>query len=135
MERPIYNTPENNVRAATAATEELSRLEGEELRRQTKRVAELLRTATEQQNDPRYAKNAPSVSLAHGAAGHTKNGPRDTAESSSPHPSRQRGSLGGGYAGTSRRSRQRHSTDPSGGSSQSWQPPSKEQPKYSSYTT
>ncbi|KAM0882594.1 hypothetical protein ACQ4PT_032203 [Festuca glaucescens] len=52
LERPIYNTPEKNVRAATAAAEELSRLEGEELRRQTRRVAELLRIATEQQKDP-----------------------------------------------------------------------------------
>jgi hypothetical protein len=77
--RPIYNTPKKNVRVATAAVEELSRLEGEELRRQTKRVAELLRIATEQHNDPRYAGNTPSVSLARGAAGGTKSGPRDTA--------------------------------------------------------
>jgi hypothetical protein len=33
MELPVYNTPEKNVRATEAAAEELSRLEGEELRR------------------------------------------------------------------------------------------------------
>ncbi|KAK1616962.1 hypothetical protein QYE76_022479 [Lolium multiflorum] len=37
-EQPIYNTPDKNMRAAQAAAEELNRLEGEELRRQTKRA-------------------------------------------------------------------------------------------------
>ncbi|KAK1664687.1 hypothetical protein QYE76_052846 [Lolium multiflorum] len=48
MEPPVYNTPDKNMRAAQAAAEELSRLEGEELRRQTKRVTELLNAATRQ---------------------------------------------------------------------------------------
>ncbi|KAK1620452.1 hypothetical protein QYE76_025969 [Lolium multiflorum] len=41
MELPIYNTPDKNMLAAEAAAEELHRLEGEELRRQTARVADL----------------------------------------------------------------------------------------------
>ncbi|KAK1607902.1 hypothetical protein QYE76_031575 [Lolium multiflorum] len=35
-EQPVYNTPDKNMRAAQAAAKELNRLEGEELRRQTK---------------------------------------------------------------------------------------------------
>jgi hypothetical protein len=80
LELRVYNTPEKNVLAAEAAAEELSLLEGEDLRRHTKRLSELLRAATLQQKDPRYAGNAPSNSLAPNAAGHSKSGPRDTAE-------------------------------------------------------
>jgi hypothetical protein len=87
MGKPVYSTPVKNMRAVSAAAKELSRLEGEELRRQTERVAELLCIATEQQNDPRYAGNIPSGSLAHEPAGGAKGGPRDTMDSSSPHPS------------------------------------------------
>ncbi|KAK1612691.1 hypothetical protein QYE76_036364 [Lolium multiflorum] len=42
-ELPVYNTPDKNMRAAEAAAEELNSLQGEELRRQTRRVAELQR--------------------------------------------------------------------------------------------
>ncbi|KAK1556108.1 hypothetical protein QYE76_037138, partial [Lolium multiflorum] len=63
MELPIYNTPDKNMLAAEAAAEELHRLEGEELRRQTARVADLVKAAN--------CSNA-----------------RDTAESASPAPSR-----------------------------------------------
>ena len=73
MEQPAYNTPEKNMRAAEAAAEELSRLEGEELRRQTRQVTELLHMASEQQKNPRYAGNV------HVAAGRRGGGPRDTA--------------------------------------------------------
>ncbi|KAK1626781.1 hypothetical protein QYE76_001096 [Lolium multiflorum] len=52
MELPIYNTPDKNMRAAEAAAEELSLLEGEELRRQTRRVAELCHAAAEQAKIP-----------------------------------------------------------------------------------
>ncbi|KAK1650796.1 hypothetical protein QYE76_068601 [Lolium multiflorum] len=52
-ELPVYNTPDKNMRAAQAAAEELNRLQGEELRRQTKRVTELLNAATRQAADPR----------------------------------------------------------------------------------
>jgi hypothetical protein len=131
MELPVYNTPEKNVRAAEAITEELSSHEGEELRRQTRRVAELLHIATEQQKNPRYADNAPSNSLDPDAADHYKSGPRDTAVSSSPHPSRHGGSLGGAHAGPSRRSRHRESPAPSGRTSQSRHVPSREQPEHS----
>jgi hypothetical protein len=78
MGKPVYSTPVKNMRAASAAAKELSRLEGEELRRQTERVAELLHIATEQQNDPRYAGEIPSGSLAHEPTGGAKGGPRDT---------------------------------------------------------
>ncbi|KAK1613717.1 hypothetical protein QYE76_019234 [Lolium multiflorum] len=53
-ELPVYNTPDKNMRAAEAAAEELNRLEGEELRRQTRRVTELLNAANRQIADPRY---------------------------------------------------------------------------------
>ncbi|KAK1692123.1 hypothetical protein QYE76_008820 [Lolium multiflorum] len=119
MELPVYNTPEKNLRAAEAAAEELSRLEGEELRRQTRRVTELLHAASEKQKDPRYAGNAPSASHAHGAAGNNRGGPRDTAESASPAPSRQRGSQAT-HDSPSRQSRQR-----SGASGHSLPPPSR----------
>ncbi|KAK1599869.1 hypothetical protein QYE76_018449 [Lolium multiflorum] len=66
MELPIYNTPDKNMLAAEAAAEELHRLEGEELRRQTARVADLVKAANRQSKDP-----------------------RDTAESASPAPSRR----------------------------------------------
>jgi hypothetical protein len=62
MELLVYNTPEKNMLAAEAAAEELCRLEGKELRRQTRRVTELLRIANEQQKNPRYTGNAPSAS-------------------------------------------------------------------------
>ncbi|KAK1628675.1 hypothetical protein QYE76_002990 [Lolium multiflorum] len=51
-EQPVYNTPDKNMRAAQATAEELNHLEGEELRRQTKRVTELLNAATRQAADP-----------------------------------------------------------------------------------
>ncbi|KAK1644069.1 hypothetical protein QYE76_061874 [Lolium multiflorum] len=57
-ERPVYNTPDKNMRAAEAAAEELNRLQGEELRRQTKRVTELLNAATRQSADPRRQREA-----------------------------------------------------------------------------
>nr|XP_051191085.1 uncharacterized protein LOC127304436 [Lolium perenne] len=53
MELPIYNTPNKNMLAAQAAAEELRGLEGEELRRQTMRVTELLKAANRQSKDPR----------------------------------------------------------------------------------
>ncbi|KAK1642227.1 hypothetical protein QYE76_060032 [Lolium multiflorum] len=90
-ELPVYNTPDKNVRAAEAAAEELNRLEGEELRRQTRRVTELLNAANRQIADPRYV-NAPRASHARGAAGNDREGARDTAESASPAPSRHRDS-------------------------------------------
>ncbi|KAK1653716.1 hypothetical protein QYE76_071521 [Lolium multiflorum] len=96
MEPPVYNTPDKNMRAAQAAAEELSRLQGEELRRQTKRVTELLNAATSS-ND--------------------RDGPRDTAESASPAPSRHRDSRNT-HASSSRTSR-----PPSGNSGRS-RPPS-----------
>ncbi|KAK1695823.1 hypothetical protein QYE76_012520 [Lolium multiflorum] len=60
MEPPVYNTPDKNMRAAQAAAEELSRLQGEELRRQTKRVTELLNAATKQSADPSRTSRPPS---------------------------------------------------------------------------
>ncbi|KAK1615926.1 hypothetical protein QYE76_021443 [Lolium multiflorum] len=84
MELPIYNTPDKNMLAAEAAAEELHRLEGEELRRQTTRVTELVKAANRQSKDPRYAQD-PRASHARGAAGNA----RDTAESTSPAPSRR----------------------------------------------
>ncbi|KAK1687132.1 hypothetical protein QYE76_047980 [Lolium multiflorum] len=87
-ELPIYNTPDKNMLAAEAAAEELHRLEGAELRRQTERVTELLKAANRLTKDPRYA-HAPRASHAHGAAGKDRDGPRDTAESTSPAPSRR----------------------------------------------
>ncbi|KAK1665990.1 hypothetical protein QYE76_054149 [Lolium multiflorum] len=116
MEQPVYNTPDKNMRAAQAAAEELSRLQGEELRRQTKRVTELLNAATKQSADPRYA-TAPRASHARGAAGNDRDGPRDTAESASPAPSRHRDSRNT-HASSSRTSR-----PPSGNSGRS-RPPS-----------
>ncbi|KAK1617033.1 hypothetical protein QYE76_022550 [Lolium multiflorum] len=114
-EQPVYNTPDKNMRAAQAAAEELNRLEGEELRRQTKRVTELLNAATKPA-DPRYA-HAPRASHARGAAGNDRDGPRDTAESASPAPSRRRDSRNT-HASSSRTSR-----PPSGNSGRS-RPPS-----------
>ncbi|KAK1653227.1 hypothetical protein QYE76_071032 [Lolium multiflorum] len=67
MELPIYNTPDKNMLAAEAAAEELHRLEGEELRRQTARVADLVKAANRQSKDPRYARD-PRASHARGAA-------------------------------------------------------------------
>ncbi|KAK1649163.1 hypothetical protein QYE76_066968 [Lolium multiflorum] len=116
MEPPVYNTPDKNMRAAQAAAEELSRLQGEELRRQTKRVTELLNAATKQSADPRYA-HAPRASHARGAAGNDGDGPRDTAESASPAPSRHRDSRNT-HASSSRTSR------PPGGNSGRSRPPS-----------
>ncbi|KAK1670608.1 hypothetical protein QYE76_058767 [Lolium multiflorum] len=115
-EQPVYNTPDKNMRAAQAAAEELNRLEGEELRRQTKRVTELLNAATKQAADPRYV-NAPRASHARGAAGNDREGARDTAESSSPAPSRHRDSR-------ATHSSSRPSHQPSG-SSRSRPPPSR----------
>ncbi|KAK1698246.1 hypothetical protein QYE76_014943 [Lolium multiflorum] len=115
MELPIYNTPEKNMRAAEAAAEELSRLEGEELRRQTRRVTELLHIASEQQKNPRYAGNI------HVAAGRHGGGPRDTMESSSPAPSRRRDSQAT-HDSPSQQSRLRSS-----GSGYSRPPPSRSQ--------
>jgi hypothetical protein len=74
MELPVHNTPKKNMRVAEAIAEELSSLEGEELRRQTRRITELLHVAAEQQKNQRYASNAPSSSLAHDAAGRTREG-------------------------------------------------------------
>ncbi|KAK1618087.1 hypothetical protein QYE76_023604 [Lolium multiflorum] len=90
-ERPVYNTPDKNMRTAQAAAEELNRLEGDELRRQTKWVTELLNAANRQTADPRYV-NAPRASHARGAAGNDREGTRDSAESASPAPSRHRDS-------------------------------------------
>nr|XP_051221077.1 uncharacterized protein LOC127339242 [Lolium perenne] len=123
MELPIYNTPEKNMLAAQDAAEELRHLEGEELHHQTKRVTELLNIANAQQGaagkNPRYAGNAPSASPAPGAAGNSRGGPRDTAESSSPAPSRRRDSQAT-HDSPSRQSRQRSS-----GSGRSRPPPSR----------
>ncbi|KAK1610955.1 hypothetical protein QYE76_034628 [Lolium multiflorum] len=69
MELSVYNTPEKKMCAAEAAAEELSHLEGEELRRQTRRVTELLHMASEQQKNPRYAGNVVA------AAGRTEAAP------------------------------------------------------------
>jgi hypothetical protein len=88
MELPVYNIPEKNMRVAEGVAEELSNFEGEELRRQTRRVAEQLHITNAQQKSARYAGTAPSNSLAPDASGRSKDGPRDTAESSSPDPSR-----------------------------------------------
>ncbi|KAK1699191.1 hypothetical protein QYE76_015888 [Lolium multiflorum] len=63
--------------------------------------------------------------------GNSKSGPRDTAESSSPHLNRHRGSLGGAHAGPSRRSRHRESPASTGRSSRNWPAPSGEEPEYS----
>ncbi|KAK1685229.1 hypothetical protein QYE76_046077 [Lolium multiflorum] len=111
-ELPVYNTPDKNILAAEAASKELALLEGEELRRQTQRVADLCRAAAEQTKDPRYgASKAPPVRA---AAGTSKDPHRDTAESASPAPSRHRDSrdtragssrtsrLDGGHSGRSR---------------------------------
>ncbi|KAK1678450.1 hypothetical protein QYE76_039298 [Lolium multiflorum] len=94
MELPLYNTPDKNMLAAEAAAEELHRLEGEELRRQTERVTELLKAANQDANAPR-------ASHARGAAGNA----RDTAESISPAPSRRNDSRAT-HASSSRPSRQ-----------------------------
>ncbi|KAK1666788.1 hypothetical protein QYE76_054947 [Lolium multiflorum] len=118
-ELPVYNTPDKNMRAAQAAAEELNRLQGEELRRQTKRVTELLSAATRQAADPRYV-NAPRASHARGAAGNDREGARDSAESASPAPSRHHDSRAT-HASSSRPSHQ-----PSG-SSRSRPPPSRNQ--------
>ena len=116
-ELPVYNTPDKNMRAAEAAAEELNRLEGEELRRQTKRVTELLSAANRQIADPRYV-NVPRTH-ARGAAGNDREGARDTAESSSPAPSRRHDSRATHSSG-------RPSHQPSG-SSRSRPPPSRNQ--------
>ncbi|KAK1618018.1 hypothetical protein QYE76_023535 [Lolium multiflorum] len=88
--RLTSTTPrQEHARAEAAARTEPP--QGEELRRQTKRVTELLNAATRQSADPRYA-NAPRASHARGAAGNDRDGPRDTAESASPAPSRHRDS-------------------------------------------
>ncbi|KAK1661764.1 hypothetical protein QYE76_049923 [Lolium multiflorum] len=118
-ELPVYNTPDKNMRAAQAAAEELNRLQGEELRRQTKRVTELLNAATRQAADPRYV-NAPRASHARGAAGNDREGARDSAESASPAPSRHHDSRAT-HASSSRPSHQ------PGGSSRSRPPPSRNQ--------
>ncbi|KAK1628555.1 hypothetical protein QYE76_002870 [Lolium multiflorum] len=115
-ELPIYNTPDKNMLAAEAAAEELHRLEGAELRRQTERVTELLKAANRLTKDPRYA-HAPRASHAHGAAGKDRDGPRDTAESTSLAPSRRADSRNT-HASSSRTSR-----PPSGNSGRS-RPPS-----------
>ncbi|KAK1556165.1 hypothetical protein QYE76_016724 [Lolium multiflorum] len=115
-ELPIYNTPDKNMLAAEAAAEELHRLEGAELRRQTERVTELLKAANRQTQDPRYA-HAPRASHAHGAAGKDRDGPKDTAESTSLAPSRRADSRNT-HASSSRTSR-----PPSGNSGRS-RPPS-----------
>ncbi|KAK1693925.1 hypothetical protein QYE76_010622 [Lolium multiflorum] len=115
-EQPVYNTPDKNMLAAEAAAEELHRLEGAELRRQTERVTELLKAANRLTKDPRYA-HAPRASHARGAAGNDRDGPRDTAESASPAPSRHRDSRNT-HASSSRTSR-----PPSGNSGRS-RPPS-----------
>ncbi|KAK1680824.1 hypothetical protein QYE76_041672 [Lolium multiflorum] len=111
-----YNTPDKNMLAAEAAAEELHRLEGAELRRQTERVTELLKAANRLTKDPRYA-HAPRASHARGAAGNDRDGPRDTAESTSPAPSRRADSRNT-HASSSRTSR-----PPSGDSGRS-RPPS-----------
>jgi hypothetical protein len=122
MTKPVNSTHIKN-------THELSRLEGEELHRKTERVVELLRIANQQQNDPRYAGTAISGSLAHEPAGGAKGDPRDTMQSSPPYPSWARGSLSGGNAGSSRRSRQRQ---PAGQHTRSGQsrPPSRYEPEH-----
>ncbi|KAK1620110.1 hypothetical protein QYE76_025627 [Lolium multiflorum] len=87
-----------------------------QLRRQTERVTELLKAANRLTKDPRYA-HAPRASHARGAAGNDRDGPRDTAESASPAPSR-RGDSRNTHASSSRTSR-----PPSGNSGRS-RPPS-----------
>ncbi|KAK1618858.1 hypothetical protein QYE76_024375 [Lolium multiflorum] len=116
MELPIYNTPDKNMLAAEAAAEELHRLEGEELRRQTARVADLVKAANKQSKDPRYARD-PRAPHARGAAGNA----RDTAESASPAPSRRSDSR------ATRATSGRPSHQPGGGSSRSRAPPSRNQ--------
>ncbi|KAK1653709.1 hypothetical protein QYE76_071514 [Lolium multiflorum] len=59
-EQPIYNTPDKNMLAAEAAAEELHRLEGAELRRQTERVTELLKAANRLTKDPSRTSRPPS---------------------------------------------------------------------------
>ncbi|KAK1683460.1 hypothetical protein QYE76_044308 [Lolium multiflorum] len=92
--------------AAQAAAEELRGLEGEELRRQTERVTELLKAANRQSKDPRYAQD-PRASHARGAT--------------SPAPSRHNDSRAT-HTSSSRTSRQ-----PGGSSSRSRPPPSRNQ--------
>ncbi|KAK1608405.1 hypothetical protein QYE76_032078 [Lolium multiflorum] len=86
MERPVYNTPDKNMRAAEAAAEELNRLQGEELRRQTKRVTELINAATRQSADPSRTSRPPS-----GNSGRSRppSSRRDEEESERPAPRRQ----------------------------------------------
>ncbi|KAK1664445.1 hypothetical protein QYE76_052604 [Lolium multiflorum] len=62
-ELPIYNTPDKNMLAAEAAAEELHRLEGAELRRQTERVTELLKAANRLTKDPRRSEGHGRVHL------------------------------------------------------------------------
>ncbi|KAK1642782.1 hypothetical protein QYE76_060587 [Lolium multiflorum] len=87
-ELPVYNTPDKNVRAAEAAAEELNRLEGEELRRQTRRVTELLNAANGDRR-PRYV-NATRASHARGAAGNDGEG---AGTRPSPPPQHQAGTV------------------------------------------
>ncbi|KAK1613867.1 hypothetical protein QYE76_019384 [Lolium multiflorum] len=84
----------------------------------TRRVTELLNAANRQIADPRYV-NAPRASHARGAAGNDREGARDTAESSSPAPSRRHDSRATHSSG-------RPSHQPSG-SSRSRPPPSRNQ--------
>ncbi|KAK1665895.1 hypothetical protein QYE76_054054 [Lolium multiflorum] len=112
-ELPIYNTPDKNMLAAEAAAEELHRLEGAELRRQTERVTELLKAANRLTKDPRYA-HAPR--LLHAARQGPKRS-RDTAVHSlaaggrtagTPTQLQPQGRPPGGNSGRSRPPSSRH---------------------------
>ncbi|KAK1665249.1 hypothetical protein QYE76_053408 [Lolium multiflorum] len=79
-EQPIYNTPDKNMLAAEAAAEELHRLEGAELRRQTERVTELLKAANRLTKDPspppphQAGRHKPAAHATAAAAGHHQAG-------------------------------------------------------------
>ncbi|KAK1609497.1 hypothetical protein QYE76_033170 [Lolium multiflorum] len=114
-EQPVYNTPDKNMLAAEAAAEELHRLEGAELRRQTERVTELLKAANRLTKDPRYA-HAPRASHARGAAGNDRDGPGTRPSPPPPHQA-------GADSRNTHASSSRTSRPPSGNSGRS-RPPS-----------
>lgn len=80
LERPVYATPVENIRAAQAVTDELNKYDGDELRHMTKRVQQLLDAAAAQHEaacraeDPAGRDNELPPRRDHGATSRTPTG-------------------------------------------------------------
>ena len=96
MERPIYDTPAMNMRAAEAVAAELPNLTGDALRRSVKRVSDLLYAANKQNEELAKEFSGQRASQIIHSAGAAK--ARSHGQASSPGGQGQNGSVNSGKA-------------------------------------